>query len=155
EQRLIIATCEKGAVEDVNEMRGIKAGLDAVKKANPNFVDIAAKEVWNARRPERVADPIPTRAWTKTVRRRIDLMQRRERLRIGMPRVLNMYVYAPFFSGYFESLGVPGGNLVYSDFTSGELYREGSGRGAIDPCFPAKIGIAHAYNLIFSKHAKK
>jgi predicted CoA-substrate-specific enzyme activase len=155
EQRLIIATCEKGTVEDVESMRGIKAGLDTVKKANPNFVEIAAKEVWNPRKPERVADPVPSRAWTKTTRRRIELMLRREHLRIGMPRVLNMYVYAPFFSGYFESLGVPGGHLVYSDFTSGELYREGSGRGAIDPCFPAKIGIAHVHNLLFAKHAKK
>ena len=155
EQRLIIATCEKGSVEDVNEMRGIKAGLDAVRKANPNFVEIAAKEVWNPRKPERVADPIPARAWTKAARTRIERMQRREMLRIGMPRVLNMYVYAPFFSGYFESLGVPGGNLIYSDFTSGDLYREGSGRGAIDPCFPAKIGIAHVHNLLFAKHAKK
>jgi predicted CoA-substrate-specific enzyme activase len=155
EQRLIISTCEKGSVEDVESMRGIKAGVDAVKKANPNFVEIAAKDVWNARKPGRVADPIPSRAWTKAARRRIELMQRRETLRIGMPRVLNMYVYAPFFSGYFESLGVPGGNLVYSDFTSNELYREGSGRGAIDPCFPAKIGIAHVHNLLFAKHAKK
>ena len=155
EQRLIIATCEKGTVEDVNEMRGIKAGLDAVKQANPNFVEIAAKEVWRPRNPDRVADALPARAWTKRARRRIELMQRREALRIGMPRALNMYVYAPFFSGYFESLGVRGGNLVYSDFTSGELYREGSGRGAIDPCFPAKIGIAHVHNLLFAKHAKK
>ena len=31
----------------------------------------------------------------------------------------------------------------------------GSTRGAIDPCFPAKIGIAHVHNLIFTKHAKK
>ena len=155
EQRLIIATCEKGTVEDVDSMRGIKAGVDAVKKANPNFVEIAATEVWKARKPQRVADPLPSRAWTKATRRRIELMQRRETFRIGMPRVLNMYVYAPFFSGYFESLGVPGGNLIYSDFTSGDLYREGSGRGAIDPCFPAKIGIAHVHNLIFTKHAKK
>src|SRR5204863_6177147 len=88
-------------------------------------------------------------------RRRIELMRRRGPLRIAMPPVLNMYVSAPFFSGYFESLGVPGGNLIYSDFTSGELYREGSGRGAIDPCFPAKIGIAHVHNLLFAKHAKK
>ncbi len=29
EQRLIIATCEKGLVEDVNDMKDIKAGLDA------------------------------------------------------------------------------------------------------------------------------
>src|SRR5215472_14483386 len=155
EQRLIIATCEKGTVEDVNEMRGIKAGLDAVKKANPNFVEIAAKEVWNPRKPARVADPIPARAWTKAARMRIERMRQRETLRIAMPRALNMYVYAPFFSGYFESLGVPGGNLAYSDFTSGELYREGSSRGAIDPCFPAKIGIARVHNLIFTKHSKK
>jgi activator of 2-hydroxyglutaryl-CoA dehydratase/predicted nucleotide-binding protein (sugar kinase/HSP70/actin superfamily) len=155
ERRLIIATCEKGGVEDVNEMRGIKAGLDAAKKANPNFVDMAAKEVWKIRGSKSVADPLPTRTWTASSKRRLALMQRRAQLRIGMPRVLNMYVYAPFFSGYFESLGVAGGNLVYSDFTSGELYREGSGRGAIDPCFPAKIGIAHVHNLLFTKHAKK
>ncbi len=155
ERRLIIATCEKGSVEDVNEMRGIKAGLDAAKKANPNFVDMAAKEVWKIRGSKSVADPAPARAWTASAKRRVALMQRRAQLRIGMPRVLNMYVYAPFFSGYFESLGVSGGNLVYSDFTSGELYREGSGRGAIDPCFPAKIGIAHVHNLLFTKHAKK
>ena len=155
ERRLIIATCEKGSVEDVNEMRGIKAGLDAAKKANPNFVDIAAKDVWKIRGSKSVADPLPTRTWTASSKRRLALMQRRAHLRIGMPRVLNMYVYAPFFSGYFESLGVSGGNLVYSDFTSGDLYREGSGRGAIDPCFPAKIGIAHVHNLLFTKHPKK
>ena len=64
ERRLIISTCEKGQVEDVGAMRGIKAGLDAVKKENPNFVDIAAHEVWRSRNPQKVADPIPTRAWT-------------------------------------------------------------------------------------------
>jgi predicted CoA-substrate-specific enzyme activase len=155
EQRLIIATCEKGTVEDVNEMRGIKAGLDAVRKANPNFVDIAAKEPFRPRGVASVADPIPARAWTQAAKARIKAMERRKTLRIGMPRVLNMYVYAPFFNAYFESLGVLGGNLVYSDYTSPELYREGSGRGAIDPCFPAKIGIAHVHNLLFGKHAKK
>src|SRR4029077_5017241 len=42
-QRLIIATCEKGTVENVDDMRLIKGGLDKIKKANPNFVEIAAK----------------------------------------------------------------------------------------------------------------
>ena len=46
EQRLIIATCEKGLVEDVNEMKDIKAGLDEIKDKYPNFVDIAAHEVF-------------------------------------------------------------------------------------------------------------
>ena len=82
-------------------------------------------------------------------------MKKRETLRIGMPRVLNMYLYAPLFSGYLESLGVQPENLVYSEFTGQEMYRQGAGRGAIDPCFPSKIGIPHVYNLIFQKHVKK
>ena len=155
EQRLIIATCEKGTVEDVNDMRGIKAGLDSIKDANPNFVDIAAHDAFKMRKIESVADPIPTRAWTKATKDRVALMKSRSQLRIGIPRVLNNYVYAPLFNGYLQSLGVPAENIIYSDFTSGELYRAGSSRGAIDPCFPAKIGIAHVHNLIFLKGLRK
>jgi activator of 2-hydroxyglutaryl-CoA dehydratase/predicted nucleotide-binding protein (sugar kinase/HSP70/actin superfamily) len=155
EQRVIIATCEKGTVEDVESMQEIKANLDTIRKDNPNFVDIAAREVWHPRKPELVADAIPARAWTKGARRRAALIERRRRLRIGMPRVLNMYVHAPFYNGYFESLGIPAANLVYSDFTSNDLYRQGAGRGAIDPCFPSKVAIAHVHNLLFVKHAKK
>jgi activator of 2-hydroxyglutaryl-CoA dehydratase/predicted nucleotide-binding protein (sugar kinase/HSP70/actin superfamily) len=156
ERRLIISTCEKGQVEDVGAMRGIKAGLDAVKNANPNFVDIAAREVWRSRNPERVADSIPSPSrWKQSVNQRIALMKKRSTLRIGMPRVLNMYLYAPLFSAYLESLGVEPENLVYSEFTGQDMYRAGAGRGAIDPCFPSKIGIPHVYNLIFQKHQKK
>jgi predicted CoA-substrate-specific enzyme activase len=155
EQRLIIATCEKGTVEDVNDMKGIKAGLDQIKDANPNFVDIAAREVFRPQNTKLVSDPIPTRGWTKSARERIELMEARKELRIGIPRVLNAYVYAPLFNAYFESLGVQPENIVYSDYTSPELYRAGANRGAIDPCFPAKIGISHVYNLIQVKHRKK
>jgi predicted CoA-substrate-specific enzyme activase len=155
EQRLIIATCEKGTVEDVNDMKGIKAGLDQIKDANPNFVDIAAREVFRPQNTELVSDPIPTRGWTKSAKERIELMEARKELRIGIPRVLNAYVYAPLFNAYFESLGVQPENIVYSDYTSPELYRAGANRGAIDPCFPAKIGISHVYNLIQVKHRKK
>ncbi len=155
ERRLIISTCEKGQVEDVSAMRGIKAGLDAVKKENPNFVDFAAQDVWRSRNPQKVADPIPTRTWKASVRQRVELMKKRATFRVGMPRVLNMYAYAPLFSAYLESLGLEPENLVYSEFTTQEMYRAGAGRGAIDPCFPSKIGIPHVYNLIFQKHAKK
>jgi predicted CoA-substrate-specific enzyme activase len=155
EQRMIIATCEKGAVEDVETMRGIKANLDATKAANPNLVEIVAREVWRSRNPESVADQIPERAWTAAARRRLALMKQRGRLRIGIPRVLNMYAYAPLFRSYLESLGVPAENIVYSDFTSGEMYRAGSSRGSIDPCYPSKITIAHVHNLIFNKHVHK
>jgi predicted CoA-substrate-specific enzyme activase len=155
EQRLIIATCEKGTVEDVNDMKEIKAGLDEKKNAYPNFVDMAAHEVFRSRNPKVVADPIPSRAWTKAARERVELMKNRKNLKIGLPRVLNMYSHAPLFSAYLESLGVPAESIVYSDYTSGELYRAGSSRGAIDPCFPAKIGIAHVHNLIAIKGARR
>jgi predicted CoA-substrate-specific enzyme activase len=155
EQRLIIATCEKGTVEDLNDMKGIKAGLDSIRAAHPNFVDFASKEVFRPANAKNIADAIPTRTWTKAAKERVALMQGRKKLRIGIPRVLNIYTYAPLFNGYFESLGVQPENIVYSDYTSSELYRAGASRGAIDPCFPAKIGISHVYNLIQEKHRKK
>src|SRR6201999_4600119 len=60
EQRLIIATCEKGTVEDLNDMKGIKADIDKVKAANPNFVDIAAHDVFRPRQVELIADAVPS-----------------------------------------------------------------------------------------------
>jgi predicted CoA-substrate-specific enzyme activase len=156
ERRLIIATCEKGTVEDTDEMKGIKAGLDAKRDAYPNFVDFAAREVFRMRTVENVSDPMPASwTWRKTIRERMEKMKRRSDFRIGIPRVLNIYTYAPVFNGYFQALGLKSENIVYSDYTSGELYRAGSTRGAIDPCFPSKIGIAHTHNLIFLKSAKK
>jgi predicted CoA-substrate-specific enzyme activase len=206
-KRLIIATCEKGEVEDIESMRKIKGGLDRAKKNFPNMAEIAAKEVWAPVEPEIVADTVediglglpesvelPTalsrhqgrvdgllRGLNRSPRvaalvdraagrvalarrvqhrkaaqqRRIELLERRKTLRIGIPRVLNQYSQNPFFSAYFEALGVPGKNLVYSDFTSEELYKEGSKRGAIDPCFPSKVAIAHLHNLLEVKHKRK
>jgi len=156
EQRLIIATCEKGLVEDVNDMKDIKAGIDEIKGKYPNFVDFAAREVFRPVNAKSVADPLPkTTFWNKTGKERIPLMEKRKTLRVGIPRVLNIYTYAPLFNGYFESLGVQPENIIYSDYTSSDLYRAGASRGAIDPCFPAKIGISHVYNLIQEKHRKK
>jgi predicted nucleotide-binding protein (sugar kinase/HSP70/actin superfamily) len=136
-------------------MREIQAGLDAIRAANPNLVDRAAHEVWKSRSPLLVADSTPSSTWRKSVRDRIALMNSRPNLRIGIPRVLNMYAYAPLFSAYLESLGVRPENIVYSDFTTDEMYRSGSSRGSIDPCFPSKITIAHFHNLIYTKHCRR
>src|ERR1700689_4201754 len=156
EQRLIIATCEKGLVEDVNDMKDIKAGLDEIKGKYPNFVDFAAREVFRPTNAKSVADPIPVaKFWNKAAKERIPLMEKRKKLRIGIPRVLNIYSYAPLFNAYFESLGGQPENIIYSDYTSSDLYRAGASRGAIDPCFPAKIVVSHVYNLIQEKHRKK
>ena len=155
EQRLIIATCEKGTVEELGAMKDIKASLDALRAAHPNFVELAAHEAFRMRPVENVADPLPRRAWGAAAKQRALLQGARGQVRVGIPRVLNAYVYAPFYNGYLQALGVKPENIVYSDYTSPELYRAGAGRGAIDPCFPAKIGVAHVHNLLAVKHAKQ
>jgi predicted CoA-substrate-specific enzyme activase len=155
ERRLIIATCEKGMVEDLGAMKAIQAGLDAAREANPNLVEVAGREVWRGRAQRKVSDPIPSWALTRSQRTRRALMRRRESIRIGIPRVMAMYAFAPIFSAYFESLGVAPGNLVFSDFTNDEMYQAGAKRGAIDPCFPSKLALAHVHNLIFLKHRRK
>ncbi len=154
-QRLIIATCEKGTVENIEDMRQIKGSLDKIKAANPNFVEIAAKAVFRVPDAPNVADPLPRFQLTASAKARTALMKKRGEIRIGMPRVLNMYSQTPVFTGYFASLGLKAENLVYSDYTSEQLYKEGAKRGSIDPCFPSKLGIPHVHNLLYVVHAKK
>ena len=158
EQRLIIATCEKGTVEDLADMKDIKADIDKIKEANPNYVDIAARDVFRHRQVDVVADAVPSTKGmfiSKSVKERAALMQKRQDFRVGIPRLLNTYTYAPLFNAYFASLGLKAENILYSDYTTPELYRAGASRGAIDPCYPSKIGIAHVYNLLATKHNKK
>jgi predicted nucleotide-binding protein (sugar kinase/HSP70/actin superfamily) len=155
EQRLIVSTCEKGSVEDVGELKNILAEMKQTRRENPNLVDVAARSVWQSPEARSVADePLP---WSlrSSLRKRRHLMMQRKDIRIGIPRVLNMYIYARFFSAYLESLGVSAKNIVYSDYTNDKMYREGTSRGAIDPCFPSKVVIAHIHNLIYRHHKRK
>jgi activator of 2-hydroxyglutaryl-CoA dehydratase/predicted nucleotide-binding protein (sugar kinase/HSP70/actin superfamily) len=153
-RRFIVAGCEKGSAEDVSGMRHIKAAEDEVKKRTPNLVALASREVWKLRHPAVVADPVPPKGWTGGSRRRRALFENRSKVRIGIPRVFNFYAYAPLFTGYLESLGVDPKNIVFSDYTSMEMYRTGATRGAIDPCFPSKVALAHVHNLLLVKHKR-
>jgi predicted CoA-substrate-specific enzyme activase len=155
-KRLIVNnSCDRGLVEDINAMREIKKGLDSVKDANPNMAEVAAKMVFKSFKPAAVSEPLPRYAFTAGQKARVAAMKRRASLRIGIPRVLNQYTCNPMFSAYFESLGIPAENLVYSDYTSEELYKVGAKRGSIDPCFPSKVGIPHVHNLLYVHHKKK
>ena len=59
-KRLIVGnSCEKGLVEDVNDMRVIKKSLDSKLEASPNLVEQSAKEVFKSFTSELVADEIP------------------------------------------------------------------------------------------------
>jgi predicted nucleotide-binding protein (sugar kinase/HSP70/actin superfamily) len=161
-QRLIIATCEKGTVEDIADMRGIKEELDDIKKENPNIIEIAAKDAWITYKPDLVFDKIdePKGMFVSKKQKeeyavKSELLEKRKKLVIGIPRVLNMYQHTPFFTAYFEALGVMPGNFVYSEFTSEEMYKAGAKRGSIDPCFPSKVAIPHIHNLLYVQNKKK
>lgn len=81
--------------------------------------------------------------------------QARKKLRIAMPKVLNMWSTAPFWRTYFETLGIPKGQIIFSDDTSESLFAEGGKYGSIDPCFPSKVVQAHIHNILFDKHKDK
>jgi predicted CoA-substrate-specific enzyme activase len=148
QRRLIIATCEKGSVEEAEEMRLIARDMSRIRTQFPNYAEIAAKMAFSAH--------------ASTHSDRGDLQcsaefqgKRRNEIRIGLPRALNHYAHAPFFTAYFQTLGIPFEHIQFSSQSSDTLYREGSRRGAIDPCFPSKLALAHVHNLLTKHHARK
>ncbi len=155
--RLLITgnACEKGAVEDAGEVRAIADQIEAILDHTENFAAITAREAFNSAHFDDVSDREPRIALTRAARARLHARRKRKTLRIGIPRVMNVYSAAPLLRAYFESLGVLPDNVVFSDYTSDKLYRDGSTRAAIDPCFPSKLGIPHVHNLVFVKHARQ
>lgn len=147
ERRLMIATCERGAQEDPARVREAHRRLRAALERAPDLVERAAERAFQRFAP--AAAPA-RRGWLGGNGRG---PAARERLRVGIPRVLNLYSVAPFFTAYLEALGVPFAHLVFSDVTSEALYRAGSRRGAVDPCFPVKVALAHVHQLLRDKGA--
>ena len=145
-------SCEKGLVEQLDDMKVIKKKLDQVTDETPNLVQYAAKQVW--------------KTGSITVNKQQNLIDRllnsqktniyhRDKIRIGIPRVLNNYSLNPLFSGYFRNLGIRPRNIVYSSFTDENMYREGAKRSSIDPCFSSKVAISHINQLMFGRGKKK
>ncbi len=157
--RRIIAgfSCDRGTVESVESMRVIKDEMDRGDKSNPNTVDEMSRRAFL---PVRANPAIPTlRGPARIFKRRVvsrihGRREFRERIRIGMPRVLNMFSQAPFFMGYFQALGIPERNLIFSQTTNEQMVKDGSKRGCIDPCFPSKVCIAHVHDLLTRVHDK-
>ena len=173
--RFIIATCEKGTVERMDDMKVIKARLDEIRKANPNFVEKASTEAFRSFSPPKVSTMRDDEAEAEPVveqrkgllsffrkkeepvvaaKASAEIRELREKIKIAMPRVLNMYTVSPFFAAYFEALGVSFRNIIYSDYTDPVMWYKGSRRGSIDQCFPSKVAIAHIHNLLYDKKEK-
>jgi predicted nucleotide-binding protein (sugar kinase/HSP70/actin superfamily) len=79
--------------------------------------------------------------------------KRRSDLRIGIPRVLNIWSTHQFWVGFFEALGVK--RIVFSSETTEEQGRTfGRGRGTVDCCYPVKCMSGHYGELVFGQKRK-
>jgi predicted CoA-substrate-specific enzyme activase len=147
-KRIILANCDRGAAPDLSSAQQFNRMIQEVRKANPNIPAIAAHDAFQPQHPEPAA--MPMRKWDRiqSKRRRSRTLEKRQNLRIGIPRVLNLYAYAPFFTAYLESLGVAAKNIIYSSITTQERFKSALGLAAIDPCFPSKVCISHIYDLL-------
>jgi activator of 2-hydroxyglutaryl-CoA dehydratase/predicted nucleotide-binding protein (sugar kinase/HSP70/actin superfamily) len=162
-------SCEKGTVESEEAMLQLVAERKKIAKQFPNLVDYESKKAfasfYKAAPMPAAGTPVKDFVVKKglfSVRRvetsrpfersGHDVQERLRRVRIGIPRVLNLYSTAPYFRAYFEALGIPKQNVVFSDHTSEEMWVEGGKYGSVDPCFPSKVAQAHVHNLLFHHH---
>jgi activator of 2-hydroxyglutaryl-CoA dehydratase/predicted nucleotide-binding protein (sugar kinase/HSP70/actin superfamily) len=165
-------SCEKGTVESKEAMVSLVEERKAIARQYPNLVEYEAKRafmhVYDA--APMPADGAPMddvelrrgifglrRVPVKRPFRRSskESWEARRRVRVGMPRVLNMYSTAPFFRAYLETIGITKTNVVFSDETTEELWVKGGKYGSIDPCFPSKVAQAHIHHLLFDVHSDK
>ncbi|MFW5437342.1 BadF/BadG/BcrA/BcrD ATPase family protein [Paenibacillus apiarius] len=167
-------SCEKGTVEDQEAVLKLTKQRQELKKHYPNLVEYEARRMFQHFYD---AEPLPEpglQVDDVRVKRRlfgfgmrkipnrrpferssVESMNRRNRIRIGIPRVLNIWSTAPFWRTYFETLGIDKRNIVFSDNTSEEMWQEGGKYGSIDPCYPSKVAQAHVHNLLFKHHESK
>jgi activator of 2-hydroxyglutaryl-CoA dehydratase/predicted nucleotide-binding protein (sugar kinase/HSP70/actin superfamily) len=166
-------SCEKGTVENLDALKLLNKDRQGRMKKYPNLVDYEAKLAFksfyeHAPLPDHGApvDDIQVKRTLlgavrhKAVKRPFqrssaELAAKRKDVRIGIPRVLNIYSTGPFWRTYFEVLGIDSRNIVFSDETGEEMWQAGGKYGSVDPCFPSKVCQAHIHNLLFKHHEKK
>jgi predicted CoA-substrate-specific enzyme activase len=165
-------SCEKGTVEDLESLKQLNATRNDLKKEYPNLVDYEAKlcfkHFYDPKSMPAHGAPIEDvkveRGFLGRIKRTVQTRgfqrssgaaaKKREGIRIGIPKVLNIWSTGPFWRTYFESVGIRMKNVVFSDDTSEELWLEGGKYGSIDPCYPSKVAQAHIHNLLFHHHSE-
>ncbi|CAN5611523.1 hypothetical protein BH09MYX1_BH09MYX1_44500 [soil metagenome] len=165
-------SCEKGTVESKEAMLELVADRKKIAQQFPNMVSYEANKCF-----AHFYKPLPMPEQGAKVKdvevrrgilgiRRVDIERPFERsskeswaarrsVRVGLPRVLNMYSTGPWLRTYFESIGIQKQNVVFSDETTEELWVAGGKYGSIDPCYPSKVAQAHVHNLLFDHHTDK
>jgi len=139
-------SCEKGTVESEDAMLALTKERKQLMKKFPNLVDYESKQVFrhfydSEPMPEatQIIDDVKVEKTMmgvkKTAIRRNferssnEKWEMRRRIRVGIPKVLNIWTLAPFLRTYLETLGIQKQNVVFSDYTSEEMWLEGGKYG--------------------------
>ena len=166
-------SCEKGTVESEDAMIALTRDRQKLAKRYPNLIDYEGKVLF-AKVKQLLPMPdagapvkdfaVKKTFWGKIERHEItrpfrrseeEAQVHRRRIRIGLPRVLNMWSTGPFWTAYLQSVGIDPRNIVWSDETTEEIFAEGGKYGSVDPCYPSKVVQAHFHNLLFHHHEEK
>ena len=159
EQRLIIATCEKGTVEDVNDMKDIKAGLDTIRAAHPNFVDMASKKKFSVPSMQKLS-PIRCRSEDgqagAKAQRNAASSWKAARKSASVFLVSSTSTPTHRYSTAISKAWACSQRILFIPTTPvlNFIALEPAEARSISAS-PAKIGISHVYNLIQEKHRKK
>ncbi len=166
-------SCEKGMVESKEAMLDLVKKRRAIMKEFPSLVEYEGRKAFMSVRGIRqlpdhgatTTELVPRRTlWGRLeydeVRRPFrrsgdEAAARRKKIRLAMPRVLNMYSTGPFWRTYLEVAGLDRSNILWSSPSSEELFQAGGKYGSVDPCYPAKVVQAHIHELLFEVHPKK
>ncbi len=163
-------SCEKGTVESQEAVIELGKERKRLKGLYPNLVDYEANLLFRhfykpvalpAAGTPHLSEEVRPAWFGLALRRKVvehgfrrsgeAALARRAKVRVGIPRCLNAYTLGPFLRTYLEVLGLDRRNILFSDQTSEELFQEGGKYGSVDPCYPAKVSLAHVYNLLHPK----
>ena len=170
-------SCEKGTVENMDALKVLNKERQKRMKQFPNLVDYEAKLAFKSfgdllggpsampAHGAPVDDVVVKRTLLGAVRHKpikrafqrasAEVWAKRRDVRVGIPRVLNLYSTGPFWRTYLEAVGSDSRNVVFSDETGEEMWQAGGKYGSVDPCYPSKVCQAHIHNLLFKHHEKK
>lgn len=152
-------SCEKGTVESHSALKDLQRKINQNTRHYPDISSIDSRLSFS-----RKDTPVYEKKHEDFSFLRLFGMHKPEinassidisNIKIGIPKVLNIWSTAPFWTAYFEALGIKPENIIYSDDTSEELFEEGNKYGSIDPCFPSKVVQAHIHNLLYKKKGIK
>jgi predicted nucleotide-binding protein (sugar kinase/HSP70/actin superfamily) len=75
--------------------------------------------------------------------------KKRSEIRVGIPRVLNLWSTHQFWLGFLAKLGIDAKRVEFSSDSSEDQAREfGKGRGTVDCCYPVKCNSGHYGELL-------